>query len=262
MDLGLKDKAVLVTAASKGLGKAAALEFARQGARVGICARSEVLEATADEIRRTTGAEVLAVRADLTKAEDVQRLVAATTDRFGALDILLANCGGPPPGGFLSLQPEDWEAGFRLIVMSVVYLCLSAIPQMLKQAAGSIVVSESYSVKQPIPNLVLSNSLRLAVIGLVKSLAEELGPKGIRVNSINPSWVWTERVQQIMADRAERNQTSVEEESAKIRREIPLGRMGSVEEYARAAVWLASPAASFVHGHALMLDGGTVRATL
>jgi 3-oxoacyl-[acyl-carrier protein] reductase len=262
MDLGLTDKVVLVTAASKGLGKAAAMEFARQGARVAICARSEQLEVTADEIRSQTEAPVLAVRADLTKPADIESLVGATLNRFGQIDILIVNAGGPPPGNFLDLQPEDWQAAVNLTLMSAVRLCYAVVPHMLERGSGSIVASQSVSIKQPLANLILSNSLRMAVIGLMKSLANELGPKGIRVNTINPTWTWTERVQQLMADRAARNQTTIEEEAAQVTTEVPLGRMGTVEEYGRTIVWLASPAASFIHGHALMFDGGATKAPL
>ena len=262
MDLGLADKVVLVTAASKGLGKAAAMEFARQGARVAICARSEQLEVTGDEIRSQTGTQVLAVRADLTKPADIESLVEATLNRFGQIDILIINAGGPPPGNFLDLKPEDWQAAVNLTLMSAVHLCYAVVPHMLERGSGSIVATQSVSIKEPLANLILSNSLRMAVIGLMKSLANELGPKGIRVNTINPAWTWTERVQQLMADRAARNQTTIEEEAAQVATEVPLGRMGTVEEYGRTIVWLASPAASFIHGHALMFDGGATKAAL
>jgi 3-oxoacyl-[acyl-carrier protein] reductase len=262
MDLGLKDQVALVTAASKGLGKAAAMALAREGARVSICARSDQLEQTAEEIRSQTGSEVLAVRADVTQPADIQALVEQTLDRLGQIDILIVNAGGPPPGGFLSLQPEDWEAAVDLTLMSAVRLCYAVVPHMLDRGSGSIVTSQSYSVKQPIDNLILSNSLRMAVIGLIKTMANELGPKGIRVNSINPAWTWTERVEQLIADRASRNQTSLDEEAAKVTSDVPLGRMGTVEEYGKAIAWLASPAASFIHGHALMFDGGATKASL
>jgi len=262
MDLGLKDKVALVTAASKGLGKATAREFAREGAQVAMCARSDSIESAAQEIARETGARVLPLRADLTKPADIDSLVAATLEEFGRIDILFINAGGPPPGVFLSFKPEDWETAANLTLMSAVRLCYAVVPHMLQQGEGSILTSQSYLVKQPLDNLVLSNSLRLAVIGFIKSLANELGPKGIRVNSINPGWTSTERVEHLVADRAARNNTSPEQEAAKITSEIPLGRMGTVEEFARAAVWLASPAASFIHGHALMVDGGIVKTAL
>lgn len=262
MDLGLKDKVALVTAASRGLGKAAALEFAREGAKVAICARSEDLDKTADEIREQTGAELLSVRADLTSRPDIDALVEATLEEFGRIDILIINAGGPPPGDFLSLDPEDWEAAVSLTLMSAVHLCYAVIPHMLERGSGSIVATESYSVKQPIANLILSNSLRMAVIGLLKSLANELGPKGIRINSINPSWTMTGRVEELLSDRAARKGTTLEEEAAAVTTGVPLGRMGTVEEYSRAIVWLASPAASYIHGHPLMFDGGATKATL
>jgi 3-oxoacyl-[acyl-carrier protein] reductase len=133
---------------------------------------------------------------------------------------------------------------------------------MVEQGQGSIVATESYSVKQPIANLILSNSLRMGVIGLMKSLANEFGPDGIRVNTINPAWTWTGRVEQLLADRAKRSGTTIEEQSARISSEVPLGRMGTVEEFGRTIAWLASPAASFIHGHALMFDGGAVKSAL
>ena len=260
MDLDLKGKVVLLTAASKGLGKAAAMEFAREGANVSMCARSELLEPAAQEIRSETGADVLAVRADVTSQADIDRLVSATVDRFGVIDILIVNSGGPRPGPFLDLKPEDWEAAVQLTLMSAVRLCYAVVPLMVARGSGSIVATQSYSVKQPIDNLMLSNSLRLAVIGMMKSLANELGPKGIRVKSINPAWTWTERVVNLMIDRANRAGTTKDIEAARLAADIPLKRFGSVDEYGKAIAWLASPAASFVHGHALMFDGGIVKA--
>jgi len=262
MDLGLKNQVALVTAASRGLGKAAAMALAQEGAKVAICARNQDLEHARDEIKTQTGSEVLAVRADVTKPEDIQNLVEKTLERFKKIDILIVNAGGPPPGNFLSLTPEDWKAAVDLTLMSAVYLCYAVVPHMLKAGSGSIVTTQSYSVKQPIDNLILSNSLRMAVIGMMKSMANELGPKGIRVNSINPAWTWTERVEQLMQDRIIRNKSSMEEEQAKVTRDVPLGRMGTVEEYGKTIAWLASPAASFIHGHALMFDGGAVKASL
>lgn len=259
MDLGLHNKVALITAASKGLGKAAAMAMAREGGRVAICARSEALEATAEEIKSATGAQILPIRADVSKQEDVGRLVKATLDKFGQIDILFVNAGGPPPGDFLSLTPEDWEAACNLTLMSAVRLCYAVVPHMLERGEGCIITTQSITVKQPIDHMILSNSLRLAVIGLMKSLANELGPKGIRVNSINPTWTWTERVEQLLGDRAKRSGKTIEEEAASVTSIVPLGRMGTVEEFGRTVSWLASPAASFIHGHALMFDGGATK---
>jgi 3-oxoacyl-[acyl-carrier protein] reductase len=262
MDLGLEGKVVLVTAASTGLGRAAAAEFSRQGAQVVICARSERINLTAQEIQRETGGTVRPFRADVTRKGDVETMVRRLLHDLGRIDILILNAGGPPPGGFLDLTPEDWQAAFQLTVMSAVFLCYAVVPAMVEAGSGSIVATQSWTVKQPLENLVLSNSLRMAVIGLTKSLANELGPKGIRVNSINPAWTYTERVESLVRDRAERNRTTVEEETARLVRGIPLGRMATLEEYGRTIVWLASPAASFIHGHALFFDGGLTKATL
>lgn len=262
MDLELKGKVALVAASSKGLGKAAAMALAREGAKLALCARSEALETTAEEIRQTTGAEVLAVTTDLTQPGQIENLVGRTLEHYGRIDILIINAGGPPPGGFLDLTAEDWHNAVQLTLMSAVNLLYAVLPAMIEEGSGSIVTTQSYSVKQPIDNLILSNSIRMAVIGLVKSLANELGPKGIRVNSINPAWTWTNRVEQLMEDRASRSGRSLEEEAARVAEVVPLGRMGTVEEFGRAIAWLSSPAASFIHGHALMFDGGAVKAAL
>jgi 3-oxoacyl-[acyl-carrier protein] reductase len=262
MDLQLNDKVALVTASSKGLGKAAARQFAREGARLVMCARSDRLEQSATEIREETGVEVVTVRADVTVQEDVDRLVKIAFDNFGRIDILVVNAGGPPSGNFLDFKPKDWEAAANLTLMSAVRLCYAFVPHMLEQGSGSIVAIESISVKQPIDNLILSNSLRMAVIGMLKSMANELGPKGIRINSINPTFTWTERVEQLMNDRAAKNGTTIEQEIAKVKETIPLRRMGDVEEFGRTVAWLASPAASFIHGHALLFDGGAARSSL
>ncbi len=262
MDLELTGKVAVVTAASKGLGKAAALALAREGARVVMSARSEALETAAADIRSETGADVLAVHGDVTRQEDIDALVNAALDKFGQIDILFVNAGGPPPGTFLSLTPEDWEAAIQLTLMSAVRLCYAVVPHMVERGEGCIITTQSVSVKQPIDNLILSNSLRMAVIGLMKTLANELGPKGIRVNSINPGWTWTERVEQLVSDRAARSGLSVDEESAKITASIPLKRMGTVEEFGKAVAFLASPAAAFIHGHALFFDGGMAKSAL
>lgn len=262
MDLGLTGKRALIAAASKGLGRAAAEALAAEGATIAICSRSEAIHQTAEEIQSTVDTKVFAYQADLTLAADIEKVVAAASKDLSGMDILIINAGGPPPGGFLDLEVEDWEKAIQLTLMSAVRLCYATLPGMLAQGSGSIVATESYSVKQPIDNLILSNSLRLGVIGLMKSLANEFGPRGIRINSINPAWTWTDRVEQLMADRAKANQTTRDDEAAKVVQAVPLGRMGTVEEYGKAIAWLASPAASFIHGHALMFDGGAVAAAV
>lgn len=262
MDLGLRDLVVLVAGASRGLGRAAAEAFAAEGARLALCSHSPAIESAADAVRRAHGHPVLGVQADLTSEADIRRFVEAAAKAYGRIDILVINSGGPKPGGFLDLDPSDWQAGIDLTLMSAVRLCHAVVPHMLRQGSGSIVASQSYSVKQPIDNLILSNSIRMAVVGMMKSLANELGPRGIRVNSIHPGWTETERVVHLFEDRARRAGTSPEIEAQKIVASVPLGRMATVEEYGRTVAWLASPAASYIHGHALLLDGGIVKTAL
>ncbi len=262
MDLQLKGKVALVTAASKGLGKASALALAREGAKLVISARSEVIDETASEIRAETGADVLAMRVDVTNQADIDAMIAAAKAEFGRIDILVINAGGPPPGNFLDVSIEDWERGVQLTLMSAVRLCHAVLPTMLEQGDGSIVAIESISIRQPINNLILSNSIRMAVMGLLKSIANEFGKQGIRVNSLNPTYTYTGRIDQLLKANSERNGTTVEEEAAKIGEMVPLGRMGTVEEFGRTIAFLASPAASFIHGSAIMFDGGATRSTI
>jgi len=263
MDLGLHDKIALVTAASKGLGKAVALRLAQEGTHVTLCARNEeILYESAAEIKTATGVEVLPVPADVSDPAATDALVKATVERFGRIDILITNAGGPPPGQFLDLIPEDWEAATQLTLMSTVRLCYGVVPVMKEQGEGSILAMTSVSVKQPLPNLILSNSVRLSVIGLIKTLADELAPFGIRVNAICPGWTRTARVDQLLRDRAGRNGTTPEEEAAKVAAAIPLGRMGTPEEFAAAAAFLVSPVASYVTGVSLLVDGGMYRGVM
>ncbi|RLC72364.1 MAG: 3-oxoacyl-ACP reductase [Chloroflexi bacterium] len=260
MDLRLNGKVALVTAASKGLGKAVALRLAQEGVRVVLCARNEqsLRESTA-AIEAETEQQVLPVPADLSDPATADALVQATFERFGRLDVLVINAGGPPPGQFLDLTPDDWEAATQLTLMSAVRLCYATVPIMKEQGSGAILAMTSITVKQPLPNLILSNSLRLGVTGLIKTLADELAPFGVRVNGICPGWTRTARVDQLLRDRAERSGTTPDEEAAKIVSAIPLGRMGRPEEFAAAAAFLVSDAASYITGVSLLVDGGMYR---
>jgi 3-oxoacyl-[acyl-carrier protein] reductase len=262
MDLQLAGKTALVTAASSGLGKASARQFALEGSNVVMCSRSEAIYGAAAEILKESGSKVIGLQADVTLQQDIEKLVQHVIDQFDQIDIMVINAGGPTPGSFLDLTISDWEEAVQLTLMSAVRLCYAVVPQMLNQGSGSIVAIESISVRQPIENLILSNSIRMAVIGMLKSMANELGPVGIRINSINPTFTHTERVEQLLARRAEKNSTSPDEEADAIAATIPLRRMGTVEEFGRAVAWLASPAASYVHGHGLMFDGGATRASI
>jgi len=262
MDLGLKDSVALVTASSKGLGRATAMQLAREGSKVVLCARGEdALYAARDEIL-AFGGEALAVPGDVSALETPQALVDAALARYGQLDILVANAGGPPPGEFLAFEERDWEAAIQLTLMSFVRLCYAAIPAIKESKQGSILACTSITVKQPLPNLVLSNSLRLAVTGLVKTLADELGPEGVRANAILPGSTRTDRIEQLLADRAERAGTTVDKQAALMASEIPLGRVGRPEEFGRVAAFLCSPAASFVNGVSLLVDGGAYRGSM
>jgi 3-oxoacyl-[acyl-carrier protein] reductase len=265
MDLGLAGKIALVAGASRGLGAATARELAREGAAVILCGRHEkTLVAVQEEIfREQHGATAtMVVAADLTREADVERLVDMAAARFGRLDILITNCGGPPTGRFEDHDLGAWQAAADMTLFSVVRLIRRALPELRKSETPSILTFASNSARQPVPNLTLSNSLRLAVVGLTKTLALELGTEGIRVNSILPAWTWTERVQEIMAERARRNGTTIEVETERQAEESPLGRMGTPEEFAKAAVFLCSPAAPFLTGVMLGFDGGMYKATL
>jgi 3-oxoacyl-[acyl-carrier protein] reductase len=262
MDLGLKNAVALVTASSKGLGRATALQLAAEGARVAICARGEeALQATRDDIA-SIGADVLALQADVTAPDAPRRLVEATVERFGVLDVVVGNAGGPPAGSFADLDEAAWEAAIQLTLMSFVRLCYAAIPPLKASPRASILACTSVSVKQPLPNLVLSNSLRLGVTGVVKSLADELAANGIRVNAICPGWTRTDRVELLLRDRAARSGRSPATEAGRVAEQVPMGRMATPEEFARAATFLVSPAASYVTGVSLLVDGGMYRGVM
>ena len=265
MDLGLKGKVALVAGASRGLGAATARELAREGATVVMCGRSarslvKTQEAIFLEMHGQTGTMV--VEADLMRQEDVQRLIEQATLRFGRLDILITNCGGPPTGRFEDHDLEAWRAATDVVLFSVVRLVRAALPSLRLSDSPSILTFTSNSARQPVPSLTLANSLRLAVVGLTKTLALELGPEGIRVNSILPAWTKTERVMEILSERARRKGTSVDVELVEQAHEAALGRLGTVEEFARAAVFLCSPAVPFLTGVMLGFDGGIYKATL
>jgi 3-oxoacyl-[acyl-carrier protein] reductase len=263
MNSGLEHKCAIVCAASKGLGRATALALARGGARVVICARTAAaLEAAAAEIRAETGAEVIPVAADLSKAEDVDRLIARAARDLGGIDILVTNTGGPRSALFESLGDQDWVESFDALVMSVVRLCRGAIPHMRQRGGGRIVHITSVSVKQPIDGLVLSNALRAAVTGLSRTLANELAPDNILVNCVAPGYTRTDRVVELAEATAARERTTPEEVQRRLEEKIPLKRLGTPEEFADVVAFLASDRASYVTGTTLQVDGGFVRSLL
>ena len=261
MDLGLRGKVALVAGASQGIGRAAAFGFAREGAGVAICARGEAqLRETAEKIRRETGGEVLALVADMTRGEDIQRFVAKTVEQFGRLDVIVTNAGGPPPGEFMKFTDEDWENAFRLNFLSAVRLTREAVPHMRKAGGGRVINISSYAVKEPIPGLVLSNGVRSGAIGLAKSLARELAKDKILVNNVCPGRIDTERAHKLNQARAERLKRPVEEIDREMAAEVPLERYGSPDETAALIVFLGSERASYITGTTILVDGGLVRA--
>lgn len=258
MDLGLTGKRALVAAATRGLGYATAMELAREGAQVMICGRQaeRLQEALYRAGQEDPRGRMMGVVADVTQPDDVAGLVEQAVAEMGGLDILVTNAAGTPGGTFESISRDTWKAAVDLTLMSSVYLIQEALPHLRQGNDPSILTVTSYSVKQPIPNLLLSNAIRPAVVGLTKTLSRELGPAGVRVNSILPGWTYTERVQEILAFNAEKNGTDVDTEMGKIVSAIPMGRMGQPEEFGRVAAFLVSPAASFINGAMLQVDGG------
>jgi len=261
VDLGLKGKVVLVAAASKGLGRAIAEEFAREGAKVVMCSRDEAaIGQAASEIAKATGSETLAVAADLSKREGCERFIKSGLEKYGRMDTLIVNAGGPPPGRFEELEEAQWDRAYELTLMSAVRLTKLAIPE-LRKTKGSIVYSTSTTVRQPtsyVP-LILSNSLRAAVHGMLKTLSKDLAKDGIRVNALQPGRIHTERIDQLDADTAKRTGRSIEDVRKDWWAQIPLGRYGDPKEYAAAAVFLASDRASFITGVSLQIDGGMLQ---
>ena len=257
MNLGLKDKVAMIAASSKGLGKAVAMSLAGEGAKVSICARDEnQLNATADEIREKTGGPVLAVPTDVAKREDIDRWVDQTVAELGPPLIAVTNAGGPSPGNFFDLNEEDWRAAFDLTLMSATHLAYKTVPYMREAGWGRLITITSISVKMPLDNLMLSNSIRMAVIGLTKSLSNQFAGEGITVNSVLPGWTRTERVEELLQARAERDGIAPDEVAAGITKNIPTGRMADPQEFGDVVTFLASERASFVNGAALQVDGG------
>ena len=256
MDLGLKAKVALVTAASKGMGRACAQGLAAEGARVAMCARNEgELKTAADEVRASTKADVLAVRADVTKAAEVIALVAQVKQAFGDPDILIANCGGPPRGFFDEFTDEAWQGAVEVSLMSTVRLIRAVLPGMRARKWGRILTIQSVSVKQPLEDLLLSNAVRPGVAGMMKTLAGQLGKDGITVNTVCPGKIMTDR----FLGGQKLSGLSREEFLARAVEDVPVRRIGTPEEFANVVVFLASERASYVTGVAVQVDGGLVR---
>ncbi|MBE0695548.1 MAG: SDR family oxidoreductase, partial [Anaerolineaceae bacterium] len=254
---------------SRGLGFATAQLLAREGANVAVNSRSaekvtQAVQKILSGLDKTTqkNVKVAGLTGDVTLPETPEQLVHQAIEAFGGLDMLVTNAGGPPAGPFESFDDRAWYQAIEASLLSHVRLIRAALPYLRKSSSPSVLTITSYSVKQPIPNLVLSNSIRAATVGLTKTLALELGQEQIRFNSILPAAIDTERIQQLLSTRATTNGTTIEEETRKQAQESPLGRIGTPEEFANAAVFLLSPAASFITGVMLTIDGGMYKGTL
>lgn len=234
-----------MTAASRGLGFGVAEALVREGANVVICGRSE---ASLKEAVSKLGEQAKYAVADVSEEKDVESLVEFVNDNFKKLDGLFVNAGGPPPGRFSDIPDSDWEKAFHLTLMSAIWLTRKSLPLLEKSDSPSILYSTSISVKQPTDNLLLSNALRPGVIGLMRSISPEIGPKGIRVNAICPGYIYTSRVEELMSS----NKSGKED----IESRIPLGRMGTPSEFGATCAFLLSPKASYIHGALLLIDGG------
>jgi len=260
MDLGLRGKIALVAAASRGLGRAVAEELAAEGASLVMCARGEkALAEAADAIRTSAGVEVEAVTADVSRPDDVEKLVRAALDRFARIDILVTNAGGPPSGKFESLGPEKWNDAVQLTLLSTVNLCRAVLPGMRERRWGRIINVTSITVKQPVDGLMLSNSLRAGVTGFARTLANEVARDGITVNNILPGFTRTQRVEELARATAARENISVAEAMEKSEAEIPMHRLGEPREFAALAAFLASERASYITGTSIQVDGGWIK---
>ncbi|MDH4057386.1 MAG: SDR family oxidoreductase [Cyclobacteriaceae bacterium] len=253
MDFGIKGKVAFVAASSQGLGKSVALELAIEGAQIILCGRNkENLERTANEVK-AKGVQVLAVTGDLSLKADRDHMINQTLSTFGKVDILVTNTGGPPAGKFESFHHDDWEKAFQLLLGSAVGLINGFLPGMKAQKWGRIITITSQAVKQPVDNLILSNAVRSSVVGLMKSLSNELGPYGITVNNVMPGYTQTARLEKLM---------DINPSFAEVKKEIPLGRFGMPEEFAAAVTFLASQRASYITGVSLAVDGGWIKSIM
>ena len=263
MDLGLAGKVAVVAAASKGLGRACAEELAAEGARLLICARgADALLATRDEIARATGAEVHALPADLSTREGVEHVAMEALSRFPGVDILVNNAGGPPSGPFEQHDWDAWEAAIRLNLRSAVELTRRVLPGMRQREWGRVINVTSIAVKQPVDGLILSNSIRAAVTGWARTLANEVAKDGVTVNNVMPGYTRTDRVEQLNAARAQSEGVPVAEILRRTEAQVPMGRLGEPREFGALVAFLASERASYITAQSMAVDGGWIRTVL
>jgi 3-oxoacyl-[acyl-carrier protein] reductase len=260
METGLEDRVAIVAASSQGIGLATAEGFAAEGCRVAMCARNgQMLEAAAEGIRKKCGVEVFAHAFDVTDSDAVHNFTEAVAKKFGSVDICVTNAGGPPAKGFLAASIEEWRKAVDANFLSTVYFAREVIPRMQGQRWGRIITLTSITTKQPVPDLVLSNAVRAAVVGLVKSLANEFGKDGITVNNVGPGYTATERLKELARTRSAASGKSEAEIFAAWASDAALKRVAEPREVADAIVWLASERASYVTGQTILVDGGAYK---
>ena len=257
MNLGLKDRVALVAASSQGIGRATAEAFAAEGCRVAMCARNQqILQTAAEQIRKRHHVDVIAEALDVTDAAGVSTFVAAVAQKFGGIDICVTNAGGPPAKGFLAATLEEWQRALELNFLSSIYFAREVIPHMQRKRWGRIITLTSITTKQPVTDLVLSNAVRAAVVGLVKSLANEFGKDGILVNNVGPGFTATDRLKELATARSSASGKSEQEIFDAWAADAPLRRLGEPREVADTIVWLASERASYITGQTILVDGG------
>lgn len=260
MDTGLKGRVAIVAGSSSGIGKATAMAFAAEGAHLALCARRQVeLDQVAAEAQSQFGVETLTKAVDVADPAAVIAFVEATHARFGRVDVCVPNAGGPPAKPFLDTTLADWESAWHLNLRSAIVFSQAVIPHMQKQHWGRIVTLTSYTVKQPVPELVLSNTIRSGIMGLNRSLAGQFGRDGITVNNVGPGFTATDRSRSLLETRAKSRGVSYEQVLSDLEREIPIGRMATPEEVAATIVWLASEAAASITGQTILVDGGSYK---
>ncbi|GMU96037.1 MULTISPECIES: SDR family oxidoreductase [Ignavibacterium] len=260
MDLGLKDKVAIVTASSTGIGKAVAEALISEGANVAICSRSKekLIEASKD-IKNKFGIEPFWCVCDINSQKDIENFYNAVVKQFGSVDILVNNCGGPIPGYFIDLTEDDWNDAFKQVLLSVIRFSHLVLPDMIKNEWGRIINITSVAVKQPVHNLILSNSFRAAVTGFAKTLSNEVANKNITVNNVAPGYTLTHRLYELAVNRARTSGKSHEEILVEMAKDVPMNRLGGPEEIAALVAFLASKQASYITGTTIQVDGGSTR---